>query len=86
VNKSTSTVYGSVTSSSFVQMGTLHGGTTLHYRRGGGRYDVVVDKKSFPGWVAEPEKRGRFHSIVEAVNSAPQGDPKFLAAFQKDVN
>jgi FAD-dependent monooxygenase len=49
-------------------------------------FDVVVGKKSFPGWVAEPPRHGRFNSIIEAVNSAPDGDPKFLAAFQKEIN
>jgi hypothetical protein len=48
--------------------------------------DVVVGRKSFPGWVAEPWRHARFNSIIEAVNNAPEGDPKFLAAFQKDVN
>jgi len=47
---------------------------------------IVVGKKSFPGWVVEPERHGRFQTIIEAVSSLPQGDPKFLAAFQKEVN
>jgi hypothetical protein len=48
--------------------------------------DVVVGKKSFPGWIAGPWRNARFNTIIKAVNSAPEGDPKFLAAFQKDVN
>jgi hypothetical protein len=48
--------------------------------------DVVVGKKSFPGWISEPWRNAQFNTIIEAVNRAPDGDPKFLAAFQKDVN
>jgi len=49
-------------------------------------FSVVVGKKSFPGWVAEPEQHARFNSIVDAFANVPEGDPKFLAAFQKGVN
>ena len=46
--------------------------------------DIVVGKKSFPGWVPEPEKHPRFNSIIEAIKTV--GDPKYLAAFDDDVN
>jgi len=48
--------------------------------------DVVVGKKTFPDWTPEPERHVRFNTIIEFLNGAPEGDPKFLAAFQKDVN
>lgn len=48
--------------------------------------DVVLGRKSFPGWTPEPERDGKFKSIAEAVENNPEGDPKFLAAFHKDVN
>lgn len=47
--------------------------------------DVVLGHKSCPGWVAK-EASGKFKSIIKAVENFPDGDPKFLAAFQQEVN
>jgi hypothetical protein len=42
--------------------------------------------KSFPGWVAQPEVNyERVNAAIE-MSVGPDGDPKFLAAFQKEVN
>lgn len=49
-------------------------------------FDVVLGKQPFPGWKPQPTRDGKFKSIIEKVENNPEGDPKFLAAFQKDVN
>jgi FAD-dependent monooxygenase len=48
--------------------------------------DVISGKKAFPGWVPEPPRHARLNTIVDGMKHGPQGDPKFLAAFQKDIN
>jgi len=48
---------------------------------------VVVGKKSFPGWVEPPAvSYGRVKAVIEMIDNSADGDPKFLAAFQKEVN
>jgi len=49
--------------------------------------DVISGKKAFPGWVPETSTTlHRLNTIVDGMKHGPQGDPKFLAAFQKDIN
>ena len=48
--------------------------------------DIVVGKKSFPEWTVRPDPVGRHLAMIDATEKNLDGDPKFLAAFQKEVN
>ena len=48
--------------------------------------NVVLGHKPFHGFVPSPPRDANFKSIIEKVEGNPEGDPKFLAAFQKEIN